>query len=413
MHIAGMSGNEIYCLHLKGLAPGEIVVGNSVCSLGLVGGLGAWGQGSEGGEIAGVTGLISEVRHAALSRMEKEAHKHGAIGVTNVVSELGSMSGYTEFLSQGTAVHGAGDRFFTTAASGMQLYCDLDAGYKPIRFAMGNVAYALGLNSGLDRFVRAVGRGEVLELSKMYNQVRQIALQRLREEAHKLGANAVVDVRVRVLPYGPSALEMLMTGTASYNPGLGNLAVEDLVTSELTGEEVWNLAKMGLVPVQLMMATSVYSLGVVGGIGTALRGITRGELPELTSLVHGARENCLDLLRKEAQASGADQMVGNKLQIRELYPGLVEVMAVGTAVRRAPGMEPLSPALIPQAFIVDRDTMDDGVSVASHSANPVQQAAGTGDGRGGIVVLGFAALFLVSLAAGGALVTMLVRVLSG
>ena len=31
--MTGLSGNEIYCLHLKGLSPGELVVGNSVYSL--------------------------------------------------------------------------------------------------------------------------------------------------------------------------------------------------------------------------------------------------------------------------------------------------------------------------------------------------------------------------------------------
>ena len=36
--MTGLSGNEMYCLNLKGLSPGELVVGNSVYSLGFVGG---------------------------------------------------------------------------------------------------------------------------------------------------------------------------------------------------------------------------------------------------------------------------------------------------------------------------------------------------------------------------------------
>ncbi len=35
LHISGMSGNEIFCLAEKGLTPGEIVVGNSVVSIGV------------------------------------------------------------------------------------------------------------------------------------------------------------------------------------------------------------------------------------------------------------------------------------------------------------------------------------------------------------------------------------------
>jgi uncharacterized protein YbjQ (UPF0145 family) len=400
VNIAGMSGNELYCLHLKGFQPGEIVVGNSVCSLGLVGGLGAWGRGITGGEVEAVTQLISEGRHAAIGRMEAEAQKHGAVGVTSVVSELSSMAGYTEFLSQGTSVSGVSPsgRFFSTAASGMEMYCHLDAGYHPIRFAMGNVAYALGLGRGLTGLVRTVGRGEVHEFSQMYNHIRHLALERLRKEAHGVGANAVVDVRVKILPYGPAAIELLLTGTASHHPALGALGPDKVVTSELTGEELWNLASLGLVPVQLVMATSVYSLGVVGGLGTMFKGMSRGELPELTSLVYSARENCLDLLRQEAEKCGADQVIGNKLIIREMSAGLVEVMAIGTAVRRVAGMQPVTPALIPQAIIVDRETMEDQViatpNPAAMAANTVGRTAGQASAGARLIGV-FIALFIV------------------
>jgi hypothetical protein len=51
--MTGLSGNEIFCLGLKGFAPGELVVGNSVHSLGFLGGLGAGLKGIMGGEVAG------------------------------------------------------------------------------------------------------------------------------------------------------------------------------------------------------------------------------------------------------------------------------------------------------------------------------------------------------------------------
>ena len=43
----------------------------------------------------------------------------------------------------------------------------------------------------------------------------------------------------------------------------------------------------------------------------------------------------------------------NRLMIRELSPGLIEVVAIGTAVKRAPGFEPETPQLIPQAVITE------------------------------------------------------------
>ncbi len=69
MMLTGLSGNEIYCLALKGWAPGNIVVGNSVYSLGFVGGLSSGLRTIAGGEVANITGLISEGRHAAIQRL--------------------------------------------------------------------------------------------------------------------------------------------------------------------------------------------------------------------------------------------------------------------------------------------------------------------------------------------------------
>lgn len=360
MLISGMSGNEIFCLSQKGYAPGEIAVGNSVCSLGLSGALASWGRAIAGGEIAQITEMVSGGRHAAIQRMEDEARRQGAVGVTSVVSELRTLAGYAEFLSQGTGVHrpaADGGEFFSTAASGMELYCHLDAGYRPIRFAMGNVAYALGVGRGLTGTLRTIAKGEVREYSQLYNRIRHLALRRLRAEAAKLGANAVVDVAVRMLPYGPGTVELLMTGTASHHGRIssGPVSEERVVTSELRGEELWNLARMGWVPVQLVMATSVYSIGLAAGVGTLFQAMQRGELPEVTRLVYHARENCLELLRKEAIQVGAEQVIGNKLMIQEVGPGLIEVVAIGTAVRRAPGFAPETPQLLPQAIIVDRD----------------------------------------------------------
>ena len=91
----------------------------------------------------------------------------------------------------------------------------------------------------------------------MYNHTRHLALERLEHEAHERGANAVVDIITRIMPFGAGVREMLMVGTASYNPALGPL--DRPVTSELTGEELWNLTQMGYAPVRLLLGTSVYA----------------------------------------------------------------------------------------------------------------------------------------------------------
>lgn len=73
MKTTGLSGNEIYCLDKIGYKAGDIVVGNSVHSLGFGRSIGSAFRAIAGGEITQVTALIEEGRASALSRMEKEA----------------------------------------------------------------------------------------------------------------------------------------------------------------------------------------------------------------------------------------------------------------------------------------------------------------------------------------------------
>jgi uncharacterized protein YbjQ (UPF0145 family) len=361
VYVCSLSGNEIFCLQLKGFAPAEIVVGNSVRSLGLAGAIGSSFRTLAGGEVENITALISEGRHAAIARLVEEAHRHGAHGVTGVTTELSSLAGYTEFLSQGTSITAtAGNsHFFTTSASGTELYCHLDAGYSPISFVMGNVAYALGIGRGITGGLSTLAQGEVHQYSEMYNRIRHLALFRLRSEAASVGANAVVDIRIDLRPFGTGVVELLMTGTASRHPALAPDSRDpaNVATSELTGAEIFSLAQMGYAPVQLVMATSVYSLGLVGGIGASFSALAKGELRELTQLIYGARENCLTLLRREAESVGAERVIGNRLQIRELSPGLIEVVAVGTAVRRVAAIAPHSASLPIQAIVRDDDSL--------------------------------------------------------
>ena len=372
MIISGLSGNEIYCLAQKGWAPGRIVLGNSVYSLGAIRGLASGLRTLAGGEIRSLTELISDGRHAAIQRLEKEATDIGAQGVTGVVSDLRQVRGLHEFLALGSSIHHA-DRsgpFFTTACSGQDLYCQLDSGYGPCHFVIGNVAYALGVGRGLMGALRTFAGGEVREYSDMYNHTRHLALERLEAEATQRGANAVVDITTRILSFGPGVREMLMVGTASNNPALGPQPRP--VTSELTGEELWNLTQLGYMPVRLMLGSSVYALGVGGGIKALFSSLVRGEVSAMTRLIYEARENCLDHIRREGETLQVDGIIGVKVFIYELGGGMVEVMAIGTAIRKNNAVATQTPQLPPQAIIRDRDTYFD----ETHGARNLGREAG-------------------------------------
>ncbi len=151
--MTGLSGNEMYCMHLKGYTPGGMVIGNSVYSMGFVGGLGAGLRSALGGEVTQVTGIIHEGRQESYDRMVKEATELGGAGITGVTSELKRFHGNIEFLSVASCIHRDGTREeqlrFSTSGDGQELYCMMDAGYTPIKFVFGNVAYSIGVGGGL------------------------------------------------------------------------------------------------------------------------------------------------------------------------------------------------------------------------------------------------------------------------
>jgi len=151
-----------------------------------------------------------------------------------------------------------------------------------------------------------------------------------------------------------------MTGTAAHNGALSAAADSVPVTSDLTGEELWAMTALGYAPVKLLISASIYSLGVVGGLKSALKSFTKGEINDLTTLIHDAREVAIGRLKREADALSADEVVGVKTYIAALGAHLVELLAIGTAVRKSGGVAVKTPALPVQAIVQDKDTWIEG-----------------------------------------------------
>lgn len=367
----GLSGNEIYCLAQKDYTPGNIVVGNSVHSLGIIGSLGSGFKAMLGGELQQITALIEEGRETAYKRMLQEAVSSGVTGITGVNSQLIFHGANIEFLSIGSginAINSASKDKFSTSADGQELYAQLDAGYKPICFAFGNVAYSMGIGRGILGGLKTLGRGEIREYSDIFNKTRHLALNRIIAHSRQYQANAVLGIRTTVLPFG-GVNEMLMIGTASHNPSLSTDANNDIVTSDMTNIEMWNMASIGYAPLKLLLGTSVYSLGLVGGITSTLKSFFRGEINELTRLIYAARENAIGIIMDEAKAIGADDVVGVKTYVYQLGNGLIEFLAIGTAVKKSLHIKTNSEQLIPQAIIVDKDTFYDSMNTDSFSVD--------------------------------------------
>jgi uncharacterized protein YbjQ (UPF0145 family) len=70
--ITGLSGNELYCMREKGFEPGNLVIGNSVFALGMIGSFVSGLRTIAGGEIHEITSIIKEGRMQAYLRMVED-----------------------------------------------------------------------------------------------------------------------------------------------------------------------------------------------------------------------------------------------------------------------------------------------------------------------------------------------------
>jgi uncharacterized protein YbjQ (UPF0145 family) len=90
-------------------------------------------------------------------------------------------------------------------------------GYRVIRvfgLVKGNTVRARNIGSDFIAGLRSIMGGEVVEYTKMLAQSREQALDRLKSEAFRIGANAVVGLRITTSTVMQGSAEILAYGTA-------------------------------------------------------------------------------------------------------------------------------------------------------------------------------------------------------
>ncbi len=85
---------------------------------------------------------------------------------------------------------------------------------KSIGLAKGNTIRARHLGKDLVAGLKNIVGGEIEEYTKLMAEAREQALGRLKDEAERLGANAVVDLRFSTSYIMGMASEILAYGTA-------------------------------------------------------------------------------------------------------------------------------------------------------------------------------------------------------
>jgi uncharacterized protein YbjQ (UPF0145 family) len=107
-----------------------------------------------------------------------------------------------------------------------------------------------------------------------------------------------------------------------------------LWSSDLSPDELLAIRSMRFRPAGMVMGSSVYHIGL-----TIPRYRVSEELPVLTQALYNARENAMIRMMLEAEALGADGIVGVRLKIEPMSYGddEIEYVAIGTAIYREDG----------------------------------------------------------------------------
>jgi uncharacterized protein YbjQ (UPF0145 family) len=199
-----LSVNEFLLVKQAGFEPLGLVMGSSIYRIKPNLPFNVFGANS--GELEELTKAMYHSRELAMTRMEEEADALGADGIIGVRLDVNLHAwgnNVAEFLAVGTAVrHLGGESYrnhagkpFTSDLSGQDFWTLIQSGYRPVGFVMGNCVYyvapsALASWSGSGRNV------ELAEYTHHFYDARELAIERLQEEAEELQAEGIVGVTV-------------------------------------------------------------------------------------------------------------------------------------------------------------------------------------------------------------------------
>ena len=217
-----LSVNEFLLVKQAGFEPLGLVLGSSIYHIGFQQAM--WNQSMELGVL---TQAMYHARELAMTRMEEEADQLGADGIVGVRLDIGRYewgADLAEFIAVGTAVkHREGvlhrapnGRPFTSDMSGQDFATLLRAGYRPAGLVMGNCVYHVA-RQGMMQSFRQIGRNiEVPNFTQALYEARELAMERMQNEADEAQAEGIVGARIieRSHGWGSHVIEFFAIGTA-------------------------------------------------------------------------------------------------------------------------------------------------------------------------------------------------------
>src|SRR5258708_32012788 len=103
----------------------------------------------------------------------------------------------------------------------------------------------------------------------------------------------------------------------------------------LSGNEIYCVREEGLIRSGVVIAKGSQSMGFLGGVRSAFRGIVGGEIPDVTQMIHEGRAAAFKRMRAEADREQVHGVVGVASELRGLS-GNSEFLFVGSGVRGGP-----------------------------------------------------------------------------
>jgi uncharacterized protein YbjQ (UPF0145 family) len=207
------------------------------------------------------------------------------------------------------------------------------AGFEPLGLVVGSSIYHLGFQ--FNTWKQDI---EVTVLSQAMYQARELAMTRMEQEAAALGADGIVGVRLEITfrEWGAHMAEFIAIGTAVRSSSGGNHRnVRGLpFTSDLSGQDFYNLVQAGYMPVGLVIGSCVWHVAYQG-IRQWFKSIGNNiEMANYTQALYSARETAMARMQAEAIALRAMGVVG--AQVHEKNHGwgshVIEYFAIGTAI---------------------------------------------------------------------------------
>jgi uncharacterized protein YbjQ (UPF0145 family) len=253
------------------------------------------------------------------------------------------------------ALRARGGSFFTSDLSTSEFLLVRRAGFRPLSQVMGSCFYNVGWqwlpqSAGYGPWGTTYAEGRTVELetqTEAWNEARRRALARLAEEAKRVGADAVVGVRLQrgSFDWAAGLLEFVAVGTAvrSQRYELGG----EPVLSNLSGQQFAALFEHGFWPAGLVAATTV-AYAMTGWrqqsrVGGLFSGLQNQELVDFTRGVYDTRSQTMLRLNRQAHELQAHGVVGVEIEQSQheherdvggiRYTDLVVTMhVVGTAI---------------------------------------------------------------------------------